>query len=139
MNRYYCARRFGSLFAVLLLVLPIFTANQSSLDLANAQVQDTEPPFVIATLPSPDQTDIPVETGIAISFDEPIDIASLTSASFFVNDGSNNIEGVISTEEFGPEFVCFFTPVSTLEFSTTYVVTATHDVTDLAGNNLEAD
>lgn len=129
----------GSLAIGVLLMLPIFVSNLHPSIQVYAQVEDMEPPHVIGTSPSPDSTDVPLGTPIAISFDEPIDITTLTSETFLVNDGSNKLEGVISTDDLSLEFVCYFTPVSSLEFSTNYEVTVTNGVTDLAGNNLEED
>jgi len=96
---------------------------------------DTTAPTVISTSPDSDATDVAINTAITATFSEDMDSSTLSTATFFVNDGSSNIAGTVSYSG----TTATFTPTTTLDYESTYTATITTGAKDLAGNALEAD
>lgn len=98
---------------------------------------DVTPPELIATTPVPAATDVSVTAGVSVIFSEAVDPATITSESFFLSDGRGKMPGSIFFTDGGT--VVLFDPSTDLAFGTTYVVTVTAAVQDLAGNPLAAE
>ena len=97
-------------------------------------VTDTTPPTVTLIAPLDYAIDVQQDTLIKVSFNELINGSTLNNSSFVVKDAMDNIVPGLITES---NTTYTFTPDSTLKFDTSYNVTITTSVTDLADNNLE--
>jgi hypothetical protein len=105
--------------------------------LAQEDTADTTPPEIFQTIPFDGQTDVRVSDAptIIISFSEPMNTSTITTSTIVVSDGNENIDGEITIDDsFG--FDAIFTAASDFQFSTTYTVTVSSEVKDLAGNSL---
>ncbi len=103
---------------------------------------DVTPPTVESVSPGADETDIAVNTNISITFSEEMDPVTITGETITVSSSagtlsdtdngasSRNVAGTLSYEN----MIATFTPEADFAFSTTFTVTVTTDVTDLAGN-----
>jgi hypothetical protein len=98
-------------------------------------VPDTTPPTVSSTVPDNTATGVAVGTSITATFSEPILSASVTAASFILNDGIDNVVGTLSVNG----AIVTFAPSLPLLDNTTYTATITTAVTDLTGNPLAAN
>jgi hypothetical protein len=96
---------------------------------------DTTPPTVISTSPVNGVTGVDVNTTITADFSEAMDASTINTGTFTVNDVTGSIAGTVSFSG----TTATFTPATDLDHDTTYTATITTDVTDLAGNQLEAD
>jgi len=95
---------------------------------------DTTPPSIVSTLPADGTPFVSAGASISVTFDEEIDTSSVTAGTTFTVDGGSPVSGSIS---FGSgNTVATFTPMSPLAEGTTYTVTITTGVTDLAGNSV---
>ncbi len=88
---------------------------------------DVDPPVVNSTVPAAGASGISVNGIISVTFNEPIDPATITTNTFTVNNG---VIGTISLSG----SAAIFTPNTNLAFSTTYTATISSNVRDLAGN-----
>lgn len=94
---------------------------------------DTTPPAVLSTSPGANDTAIPINAALSVSFSETIAPSSVTGTSFVVRDPSNNIvSGSLNCN--GVHVT--FTPSNWLNISTNYTVTLTTGIADIAGNHL---
>lgn len=91
---------------------------------------DSIPPEVTLTTPDDGAVHVNPSTSIAVTFTEPVDPRTVTPASFGAVGvtGSIRVSGETAT----------LTPASLLSTDTTYIVTVSSAVTDLAGNALVA-
>ena len=104
----------------------------SVVKLYDTDFDDTTPPTVNSTSPLGGASDVPVDAKILVTFSEAMDVATINSSSYTVNDGAGNIAGTIAYNG----VVATFTPSSALDYNTTYTATITTDVEDLDGNVL---
>lgn len=110
---------------------------------------DNSPPTVLSTKPTIDEMGVDVKTTIQINFSEPIDPTTLYARTFMLItldkmlewDGvsidwlvQNSIDGSVSYSI--EKSRAIFTPASSLEFNTTYVVLLMPQISDLSDNNL---
>jgi Domain of unknown function (DUF4082)/Bacterial Ig-like domain/HYR domain/Bacterial Ig domain len=96
--------------------------------------QDNTPPAIIALSPAPGSTGVPTNTTVTVSFNEPMNTASLTTSSFrlrLVGD-STDVAATVSC----PGTTATLTPNSPLFPGQTYQVTLTGTVSDANGNSL---
>ena len=98
---------------------------------------DTTPPTVSFRSPDNNATGVAVGAAVTGTFNEPIAPATLTAASFHLNDGVDNVTGTVSLNAAGT--IATFTPSAPLADNTTYTATLTTAITDVAGNALAAD
>jgi len=98
---------------------------------------DTAPPTVSSTSPDNNATGVAVNTAVTATFNEPIDPATLTAASFLLKAGVDNVTGTVSLNSAGT--IATFTLSAPLAGNTTYTATLTTAITDVAGNALAAD
>jgi hypothetical protein len=96
---------------------------------------DTTPPTVSSTIPANGATDVAINSPVRVAFSEAMDAATITTSTFKVDTGGNNISGSVSYSG----TTATFTPSSNLDRSTTYTVMITTGVKDLAGNAMVTD
>lgn len=93
--------------------------------------RDSTPPTVSSTIPTNNAAEVPVNTALTVTFSEPMNPATLNTASFTVKDSGNNpIGGIVSYSG----TTATFTPNANLVNPSTYTATITTDAQDLAGN-----
>ncbi len=102
-----------------------------SFNTGGAAAADTTPPTVL--FQSPTGTGVGTGTTITVQFSEAMNTGTVTSATFQVNGGA--VAGTVAYT--AGNYV--FTPTGALANNTTYTVTVTTGVTDLAGNAMTAD
>ncbi len=98
----------------------------------NDPAGDTTPPQIVSVSPAEDAVEVAVDAVIRIVFSEAIDTNKITAATFAIGPavtGSFHFDGDTVT----------FAPTAELDYSTTYNVSVTTGVTDLAGNRMTAN
>lgn len=95
---------------------------------------DTTAPTVTSHAPGSGATKVPTDTAVAMSFSEPMDVASV-GAAFTLSGAGTVIAGRLAYV--GQAAV--FTPSAPLEPRTNYVATLRRAAADLAGNAMAAD
>jgi len=101
------------------------------------EIGQVEIPTVIAISPIGIVLDIPTDSLIIIEFSKDMDSSSITTDTFLVNDGSNNISGTVTYND--SEKTANFTPEINLSYHIEYTTKITTNVKDLAGNSLVDD
>jgi MYXO-CTERM domain-containing protein len=98
---------------------------------------DTTAPTVSSTLPDNNATGVPVGSAVTATFNEAIDPATVTTASFLLQAGVDNVAGEVALN--GAGTIATFTPSAALQDNTVYTATLTTVITDNAANPLAAD
>jgi|GEM_PF-1422818 len=99
-------------------------------------IADRTKPTALLTTPNP-TTNVPVGSPLVITFSEAMDTASVTLGGSLTIVGSGGAPAVTGTPVWSADdTVLTLQPDSLLETDTTYTVTLTTAVTDLAGNTL---
>lgn len=93
-------------------------------------------PTVIATNPSNLATGVPLTQAVTVTFNEKMDPATITQASFMLQ-GTSFVAGTITYD--GTGTTMSFTPTNSLSPNTTYTGRVTTKVKDLMGNALQED
>ena len=93
------------------------------------------PPAVSSTSPIDNATGVKVNAGISVTFSEPMDNATITTATFTVKAGATDVPGTVSCSG----TTATFTPADNLAFSTSYTATVTTGAKDLTGKALASD
>lgn len=101
------------------LVQPFVLAFQTTLP-------DTTPPAVVANTPEVNAIGVRADQPITVTFNEPVDAATVNATSFFL---SNGVTGTVSYDP--ATKTATFTPQPPLSFNQAYKVTITEDVTSL--------
>ncbi len=96
---------------------------------------DDGAPVVSYISPADEAFDVPVTTVMNVAFSEPMDPATISTATFTVHQGANLIPGTVTRSG----SVAAFYPDEQLDQLLEYTVRITDDVTDLAGNPLAHD
>jgi hypothetical protein len=96
---------------------------------------DTTPPALVSSSPLQNALEVPLSSLIRATFSEPLDPATVTTATFVVNRGGQPIAGSVTVSA----QTATFTPAARLSPNTSYVATVQGAVKDLAGNALGAD
>jgi methionine-rich copper-binding protein CopC len=96
---------------------------------------DTEPPFVRTTIPADNDDGVALNAAISATFSEVMNASSIHQNTFFVTDENGSVPGTIKYSGMTATFM----PQTLLTPGTTYIVTISAQVTDLAGNTLETD
>jgi len=109
------------------------TANATTTATTTAITVDTTPPTITGHNPASNVTNVAVNAAIDITFSEPV--TNVTASNFTVTSGGFTVAGTINHNSGNIES---FSPASNLANGTTYTVTATTAITDLAGNALTA-
>jgi type IV pilus assembly protein PilY1 len=94
---------------------------------------DTVAPFVRSTSPINGATGVATGT-VSITFSEPVDQTTLTSATIIVKQSATIITGSLGYDE--ASATVSFVPTTAFDYAKDYTVTVTTGVKDLAGNNL---
>lgn len=106
-------------------------ASNYTWDFTTGSGADDTAPTVSSTDPGPDAMDVFLSKRISITFSEPMDPLTITSANITLADGVTPVSGTLTY--FG--LTATFTPSGgQLETDTTYTATITTGVRDLAGN-----
>jgi hypothetical protein len=93
---------------------------------------DSECPIVVFTSPVNGETGVLFNKTVSATFNEDLDPASITTASFTLSDGSP-VSGAVSYSN----RTAYFNPTNLLQVNTTYVATLTSLVKDPFGNTLQ--
>jgi hypothetical protein len=93
---------------------------------------DSEGPTLVSVSPSDGASGVSIDQDITATFSEEIDPLSVTSGSFSVSSGGNQVSGSLSISG----RTVSFSPSSSLAFETVYTITAATSITDLANNRL---
>lgn len=98
----------------------------------NGGVPDTGVPTVVLTAPLDTVTGVSLNTNITATFSEEMDPATISTATFTLQQGTTPVAGAVSYS--GKTAV--FNPTSNLAASQVYTATVTTGAKDLAGNAL---
>ncbi len=98
---------------------------------------DTTAPYIIATSPADNSTDIPINTKITITFSESIDSTTITSDTFKVMNLSDS--SFVQGEIIYSNTIAEFASNPELTPATQYSVTITSKIKDKSGNYLKSD
>jgi hypothetical protein len=90
---------------------------------------------VVNSNPAPNETNIALNSTISILFNDNINAATLNSSTFYVTNGAT-ISGTYFYDQ--PNKVAVFTPATQLSANTTYQVTLTTGITNIAGESLQS-
>ena len=128
----------SSALFLLLSLLP--ACGQSLVELADPGDGDGDggdgaAPVVSSTNPVSDATNVPLSTTITVTFSEAMDPATVTGASFSLEQGATSVPGTVMYVG----LTALLTPTSSLDPNTRYTATITSGVTDLAGNAMAND
>lgn len=94
---------------------------------------------VLQESPEDERTDVQVETRIGFQVDAPIDEATLTSDTFFVEDpNGTRVVGELSLDDDDPS-ITIFNPDGPLDVITTFTATITAELAGRGGATLEED
>jgi beta-lactam-binding protein with PASTA domain len=96
---------------------------------------DTSAPFVIATVPVSNASNVPFNQILSATFSEMMDPGSINNGSFTLMQGATPIAGVVGYIG----VTATFRPVAVLDVNTEYTAMISVNVTDLAGNPLAVD
>lgn len=89
---------------------------------------DTTKPTVISSSPAAGATNVPIGVSVTITFSEPIDCDTITTASLFITGVSGSVSCFGSTAS--------VTPAVALNYGAVYSVNVTTAVSDIIGNTL---
>jgi hypothetical protein len=95
---------------------------------------DTTAPVVSGTNPASGGTGVPINAKVTATFDEAMEPASLTTATFVVSQGATPVAGTVSYGTAGT--TATFNPASTLAVNALFTATVGTGSKDLAGNAL---
>lgn len=93
---------------------------------------DVTPPTVLSTVPANLAVGASVSANITANFSELMNAATITSATFTLQQAGTPVAGAVSYSG----TTATFNPTSDLSFNTLYTATVTSGATDLAGNAL---
>src|SRR5438552_9910455 len=103
--------------------------------LTTGVVPDTTVPVLGATGPANADTNVPLNETITVSFNEAMDPSTINTTTFTVMQVTTPVAGTVTYTN----GTAIFTPADTLAPLTTYTVTISTGVKDLAGNALTSD
>jgi hypothetical protein len=103
---------------------------------AKAVVPIRQPPRVVRTSPAKGRTDVAINASVAVIFSEPVEPATLDTASIHLLAGDAAVEGSIRPLD-GPSMEVTFVPTTPLQPATAYRLVLNHRITDRSGDHLE--
>jgi hypothetical protein len=103
---------------------------------ATVKVPPRRPPKVVRVDPPKGKTDVPLNSRIIVVFSEPVDPATLTTATVQLLASGQPVAGAVQVNPSG--LTAEFVPQSLLAANTTYELAVTTGVRDLSGDALEA-
>ncbi|MFZ3090662.1 MAG: Ig-like domain-containing protein, partial [Nitrospirota bacterium] len=94
-------KKLSNLFTIAFFFLALLSAcgtgeNSNNNSNSGNSASDTIPPLVTSINPVNNATDVAINSAITATFTEAMDVSSITTLTFIVNDGSNNISGTVS-------------------------------------------
>lgn len=99
---------------------------------------DLIPPRITMHSPDTDEVDVEADADITITFNEAIDVGTVTTNNILVIDSqTQDVAGLVNL--IGGGLSIEFDPDNDLELGETYTVTVRTDVTDIEGNNLDGN
>ncbi|PKL40206.1 MAG: hypothetical protein CVV41_20575 [Candidatus Riflebacteria bacterium HGW-Riflebacteria-1] len=94
---------------------------------------DDTAPTVLTRFPAINATNVATNTKVVVSFSEALKSSTINTTSFTLTKlGGSAVTGAVAYSG----MIATFTPASSLAYNSTYTVTVTTQVEDLAGNNL---
>ncbi len=99
---------------------------------------DTTPPVVLTRAPTSGSAAVAVGTNVQATFNENLDSATVDTSSFFLRGPGNTAVAANVTYDSASR-TAILTPTLNLAYSTVYTATLTTDITDIAGNTLQAN
>jgi hypothetical protein len=102
-----------------------------------APPSDTTAPKVDSTDPDGGAIGVAIDSEVSATFSEKLKASTISTSTFTVEDGADNIDGTVSLSSDG--LTATFTPSADLAYSTEYTATIAGSVTDEAGNQLGSD
>ncbi len=108
-------------------------ANNYQWGFTTGLVADTTPPTVTFTSPVNGAPAAPVSQNVSAAFSEPMDSATITTATFTLKQGKTPVAGRVTSSASN----AIFTPARNLEKGKVYTATVTTGARDLAGNALK--
>jgi len=96
---------------------------------------DKTPPQVTSTIPANGSMDVPVNlsAGITLVFSKTMDASTINDQTITLAHGQNNVPGSVMYTESAGVPIAVFTPASTLNPSTLYIITVDARVQDRSG------
>lgn len=94
-------------------------------------------PFVDSTVPADKDVDVSVTGKITVTFSEPMNPSTITTATFYAGTMSGSTLSIISGQVTYSGVTATFTPGSALEYGKTYTAVVTTDAEDTDGNPLQ--
>lgn len=83
------------------------------------------------------KTNVPVNSGIVVEFDDNIDMSTVSEATFIVDRGAGAVPGVATIDE--TQETVTFDPAGILDYDTVYTVTLTKGILNLTGKSLASN
>jgi hypothetical protein len=109
--------------------------NSASSSLVVTRVPDVTAPLVVSVSPPAGASDVAVNASVLVTFNEEMDPASIDASTITLHDELGNpVPASVAYLAYSQS--ARLTPASPLAYSTTYDVTVTQDVRDVAGNSL---
>ncbi len=102
---------------------------------SSAPSSDTTAPKVSSTIPADADVGVPINRAFTATFNEALDPASITAATFTVTQGGTAVSGAVSYVG----TTAIFRPSANLAMSLPFIATITTGAKDLAGNALAAN
>ena len=96
---------------------------------------DTEGPKVTARSPAPDAIEVPLASAITITFDEPLDLATVSPGTIWLESALARVDTTLSVQG----RVVTMTPSSPLRQGTEYRAWISQGVRDTLGNTIGSD
>jgi Ice-binding-like/Bacterial Ig-like domain len=96
---------------------------------------DAAAPTVIDTINANGATGVPINTKVGATFSEAMNSATITTATFTLNQGTTPVQGAVSYSGLN----AVFTPAINLLSGTVYTATITTGAKDLSGNALASN
>ena len=94
---------------------------------------DTSTPTGVSTIPADNATNVPINSGIRVTFSEDMDPTTIITANFSVNGGAL-VPGTVTYDK--PNKTAVISPTDNMSTGTLHTATVTTKVTDLSGNGL---
>ena len=102
-------------------------------------VADILPPNKVAQTPLADSVCAATDRDVVVQFDKLLDMATLTTATFTLEDSTGTpVDGQVTERLILGNFIATFSPAMPLDPATTYTAHLKDGITDLAGNPLAA-
>jgi outer membrane protein assembly factor BamB len=126
--------RIGTSGAAQLISVTLVDESGSGMRLELTPGADLRPPAVVSTTPTADQAGVPIGAAVSVTFDEPIDPASVSPSTLTLKQGPTLVVGRIDASGSTLSFV----PSRPLQGETRFDAVLSAGVRDLAGNAMPA-